>query len=70
MALDYLDMCKRLAGVATPKTMQAHVRYIIEFQWYVLDLEVGRRSKRRGCDDDQQRASSVVFEISARPKRV
>ncbi|KAF8549135.1 FMN-linked oxidoreductase [Imleria badia] len=39
MALDYLEMCKRLAGVATLKTMQAHVRYILEFQcacrpWY------------------------------------
>lgn len=35
MALDYLEMCKCLEGVAALKTMQAHVRYMIEFQWCV-----------------------------------
>lgn len=36
MALEYLEICKRLGGVTMLKTMQAHVRYIIEFQWCVL----------------------------------
>lgn len=35
MALAYLELCKRLEGVATLKTVQAHVRYMIEFQWCV-----------------------------------
>ncbi|KAN0084258.1 tRNA-dihydrouridine synthase [Tylopilus felleus] len=39
MALEYLETCKRLEDVATVKTVQAHVRYMIEFQcarrpWY------------------------------------
>ncbi|KAF9233416.1 FMN-linked oxidoreductase [Melanogaster broomeanus] len=39
MSLEYLEMCKLLPDVATLKTIQAHVRYIIEFQcvrrpWY------------------------------------
>jgi hypothetical protein len=45
MALDYLEICKCLAGVTTLKTMQAHVRYIIEFQWYVLDLDRERSGR-------------------------
>ncbi|KIJ11169.1 hypothetical protein PAXINDRAFT_171866 [Paxillus involutus ATCC 200175] len=39
ISLEYLDICKLLPHVATLKTIQAHVRYIIEFQcvrrpWY------------------------------------
>jgi len=39
MALEYLELCERLEGVATVKTVQAHVRSIIAFQcerrpWY------------------------------------
>ena len=37
MALDYLEMCKCLTGVATLKAIQAHVRYMIEFQWCVSE---------------------------------
>ncbi|KAF9225882.1 FMN-linked oxidoreductase [Gyrodon lividus] len=39
ISLEYLEICKLLPHVATLKTIQAHVRYIIEFQcarrpWY------------------------------------
>jgi len=48
MALDYLDVCKRLADVATLQTMRAHVRYIIEFQWYVPRSRGLQRAGRLG----------------------
>lgn len=49
MALEYLETCKRLEDVATVKTVQAHVRYMIEFQWYVVLNVVWMLNEKRNA---------------------
>ncbi|KAG9313466.1 FMN-linked oxidoreductase [Chiua virens] len=77
MALDYLAMCKCLAGVATLQTVQAHVRYMIAFQWYVDLLHVVWQAAVEAIGTGKltwaiviQRASTVVHQVSAGAERV
>jgi tRNA-dihydrouridine synthase 1 len=40
ISLEYLEICKELPDVATYKTIGAHIKNFIEFQWYVAPLQL------------------------------
>ena len=46
IALEYLALCRAHPDTATPQTVQAHVRHIIEHQWSVLRFPSPSRSGR------------------------
>lgn len=62
MALEYLEICKCLEGVVALKTMQAHVRYIIEFQWCV-DLQVSNVFRLVTASDSARRPWYSKFRL-------
>jgi tRNA-dihydrouridine synthase 1 len=40
ISLEYLQICEELPNVATYKTIEAHIKHFIEFQWQVAHLRL------------------------------
>ncbi|KAI0034682.1 hypothetical protein K488DRAFT_77086 [Vararia minispora EC-137] len=48
ISLECLELCQAYSNTASLKTMQVHVRHIVEFQWYVHTNKLERRFYQSG----------------------